>query len=110
MPFIVASRAFSEIRPPHATLITCPLASGDVDNVGMTTLRIDRGGDAGPVYGYSRVRAHAGDSHVVVQPRVVIDNLDAIREKLRDIERGAAPPLDTAGLRPRGDDRGCRRG
>lgn len=32
------------------------LASGDLDNVGMTVLRIDEGVDTGPVFGYFRAR------------------------------------------------------
>jgi hypothetical protein len=93
--FVMHPGVCPEYRNAHGCFWA--MASGDMDNVGMTLLRIDRGVDTGPVYGYFRVRAHAGDSHVVVQHRVVLDNLDAIREKLREIERGAAPPLDTAG-------------
>src|SRR5205823_4725689 len=59
------------------------LANGEREKVGMTLLRIDKGVDTGPVYGYFH---YAGDpateSHVVIQHRVVLDNLDALREKL----------------------------
>jgi hypothetical protein len=75
------------------------MAAGDVDNVGMTLLRIDRGVDTGPVYGYFRVDADARDSHVITQHRVVLDHLDSIRRKLQEIESGEAVPLDTAGRR-----------
>jgi hypothetical protein len=73
------------------------MASGDHANVGMTLLRIDRGVDTGPVFGYFRVDADPAESHVVTQHRSVLDHLDAIREKLLEIERGTAMPIDTAG-------------
>jgi hypothetical protein len=75
------------------------LASGDHGNVGMTLLRIDKGVDTGPVFGYFRVEATPAESHTVTQHRVVIEHLDAIRDKLLEIEAGAATPLDTAGRR-----------
>ena len=73
------------------------MASGDHGNVGMTLLRIDRGVDTGPVFSYFRVDAHPDESHVVTQHRVVLEHLDAIREKLLEIEAGTATPIDTAG-------------
>jgi hypothetical protein len=75
------------------------MATGDCDNVGMTLLRIDRGVDTGPVFGYFRVDADPHESHVITQHRVVVDHLDAIREKLLEIERGRAVPIDTTGRR-----------
>ena len=74
-------------------------ASGDDDNVGMTLLRIDKGVDTGPVFGYFRVAADARESHVVTQHRVVTEHLDAIRDMLLAIEAGTAPPIDTSGRR-----------
>src|SRR3954451_18453841 len=75
------------------------MARGDDDNVGMTLLRIDRGVDTGPVFGYFRVHADPAQSHMVVQHRVVLEHLDAIRDKLLEIERGTATPIDTTGRR-----------
>jgi hypothetical protein len=74
-------------------------ATGDRDKVGMTLLRIDKGVDTGPVYGYFYPGPDASDaeSHVVLQHRVVLDNLDAIRERLEEIRAGRARPLDTSG-------------
>src|SRR3954454_21865339 len=72
-------------------------ASGDDDNVGMTLLRIDKGVDTGPVFGYFRVAAGARESHVVTQHRVVTEHLDAIRDTLRAIEAGTAAAIDTKG-------------
>jgi formyl transferase-like protein len=74
-------------------------ATGDHENVGMTLLRIDRGVDTGPVFGYFRVTCDPAESHVVTQHRVVMDHLDAIRNSLLDIEAGTATPIDTAGRR-----------
>jgi len=73
------------------------MASGDFANVGMTLLRIDKGVDTGPVFGYFRVDADATESHVVTQHRAVLDHLDAIRDRLLEIEAGTATPIDTTG-------------
>lgn len=75
------------------------MATGDSGNVGMTLLRIDKGVDTGPVFGYYRVHADPAESHVVTQHRVVLDHLDAIRDKLLEIEAGTAAPIDTTGRR-----------
>jgi methionyl-tRNA formyltransferase len=73
------------------------MATGDRDNVGMTLLRIDKGVDTGPVFGYFRIDADPRESHVIMQHRAVLDHLDAIRDKLLEIEAGTAATLDTAG-------------
>jgi Formyl transferase len=74
------------------------LAQNDLDNVGLTLLRIDKGVDTGPVYGYFRCAYdETRDSHLVIQHRVAFDNLDALRQRLLDIDAGTARPLDTAG-------------
>jgi len=72
-------------------------ASGDYDNIGMTLLRIDKGVDTGPVFGYFRIVPDLRESHVVTQHRVVTEHLDAIRDKLLEIEAGAAVPIETRG-------------
>jgi folate-dependent phosphoribosylglycinamide formyltransferase PurN len=73
------------------------MATGDHANVGMTLLRIDKGVDTGPVFGYFRVQADPAESHVVTQHRVVLDHLAAIRDKLLEIAAGTAVPLETSG-------------
>jgi hypothetical protein len=74
------------------------IARGDLGNVGMTLLRIDRGVDTGPVFGYFRVTpASPQESHVVIQHRTVLDHLDAIRDRLLAIAQGEARPLATTG-------------
>jgi folate-dependent phosphoribosylglycinamide formyltransferase PurN len=73
------------------------LANGDHDNVGMTLIRIDRGVDTGPVFGYFRVAADPNESHIVTQHRVVLDHLDAIRDTMLAIDAGTALALPTTG-------------
>ena len=76
------------------------LANGDVDKVGMSLLKIDKGVDTGPVYGYySYPYNEAKESHVVIQHRVVLENLEALKTKLIEIADGMAVPLDTSGRR-----------
>ena len=72
-------------------------ANGDDQNVGMTLLRIDKGVDTGPVYGYFRVDPDAAESHVITQHRVVLEHLDGIRDKLIEIESGTAERVPTEG-------------
>jgi hypothetical protein len=106
------SRKVFEV-PPQGTFVMhpgiCPeyrnahgcfwaLARNDLDNVGVTLLRIDRGVDTGPVYAYFRCRFdEVGESHIVIQNRMVLDNLEAIQAKLLEISSGRAEPLDTTG-------------
>ena len=74
------------------------LANRDLSNVGLTLLQVDRGVDTGPVYGYYRYPFdETVESHIVIQHRAAFENLDAIAEKLREIERGVAQPLETGG-------------
>ena len=74
------------------------LAEGDVDKVGMTLLRIDAGVDTGPVYGYYRCDYdEVAESHIVIQSRVVFDNLDSLRQKFDEIFAGTAQTIDTKG-------------
>jgi hypothetical protein len=74
------------------------LANRDLERVGMTLLKIDSGVDTGPIYGYYTYDYdEATESHVVIQKRVVFENLDALREKLLEIGSGAAQPLDVDG-------------
>lgn len=74
------------------------LAQGDVSNVGMTLLRIDDGIDTGPVYGHYRCQFdELHDSHIKIQNKVVMDNYDAIRDRLIAIHEGDASVVDTSG-------------
>jgi hypothetical protein len=73
------------------------LASNDRENAGMTLLRIDKGVDTGPVFGYFRVPIDERESHIIIQNRVVFDNLEEIQRKLTGIVDGSARPIDTTG-------------
>ncbi len=67
---------------------------GDRRKVGMTLLKVDRGVDTGPVYGYFTYPFdERRESHHVIQQRVVLDNLDAIGRTLLDIAGGRARPI-----------------
>jgi folate-dependent phosphoribosylglycinamide formyltransferase PurN len=73
------------------------LARGDNENVGMTLLRIDEGIDTGPVFGHYYCEFDpVGDSHIKIQSKVVIDNFDALREKLIEIANGSAAAKDVS--------------
>jgi hypothetical protein len=74
------------------------LANNDLDRVGMTLLRIDKGVDTGPVYGYySYPFDEAGETHVVIQHRVVLENLQRLERKFQEIYAGEAEPLQVVG-------------
>lgn len=74
------------------------LVKNDVHKVGTSLLRIDAGVDTGPVYGYyTYPYDELLESHVVIQHRAVVENLDALRLKLTEIYRGMAAPIDTTG-------------
>jgi hypothetical protein len=74
------------------------LASDDLENVGMTLLRIDKGVDTGPTYGYYRYQYdEVHESHIVIQHRVVHENLDALQTKLTEIYDALARPVDVHG-------------
>lgn len=74
------------------------LANGDLDKVGMTLLRIDKGVDTGPPFGYYTYPFdEMRESHIVIQHRVVLENLDSLRVKLLEIFDGTAVPLNTSG-------------
>lgn len=74
------------------------LAQRDLSRVGMTLLKVDAGVDTGPVYGYYRYAFdEQRESHVIIQYRVVLENLDQVALRLREIAAGLAWPIDTEG-------------
>ena len=99
--------------PTHGTFVLhpgiCPeyrnahgcfwaLANRDLSRVGMTLLRIDRGVDTGPIFGYfSYPFDERAESHIIIQHRVVLENLGAIAERLRAIAAGDVIPLTVTG-------------
>ena len=74
------------------------LVNRDLEKVAMTLLRIDAGVDTGPVYGYySYPYDERSESHVIIQHRVMLDNLELLEQKLMAIAAGKAGPIDTSG-------------
>ena len=66
----------------------------DYENVGMTMLKIDKGVDTGPIFGYFTYDYDpVRESHVTIQSRVVFDNLEEIKNKITEIYQGTAQPL-----------------
>jgi len=110
---IIAERVFSIPRAGTFVLHPgiCPeyrnahgcfwaLANDDLERVGLTLLRIDRGVDTGPVFGYyTAAFDERSESHIVIQHRVLFDNLTPIAARLLEIFRGTAAPLSTTGRR-----------
>jgi len=74
------------------------LANDDVDTVGMTMLRIDKGVDTGPVFGYFRTTFdEVNQTHIQIQHAMVLDNLPAIAAKFQEIVAGTAPTISIEG-------------
>ena len=94
--FVIHPGICPEYRNAHGCFWA--LAERDCDRVGATLLRIDKGIDTGPVFGYFRAPIdEVAESHVRIQARVVYDNLDAIATTLRQVHAGNAAPLETNG-------------
>lgn len=92
--FVMHPGVCPEYRNAHGCFWA--LANGELDKVGMTLLKVDRGIDTGPVYGFFTYDYdEKRESHIVIQHRVVFDNLDRIRDTLLRIENGTAPTIDT---------------
>lgn len=74
------------------------LVNGDRGRVGMTLLKIDRGIDTGPVYGYfSAPIDEVQQSHLAIQRRMTYDNLHRVQRVLEQVHAGVAEPISTAG-------------
>lgn len=74
------------------------LAENDPAKVALTVLRIDSGIDTGPVYGFfSYPFDPLTESHVVIQLRVLTENLGGIASLLLGILNGCIVPIDTTG-------------
>jgi hypothetical protein len=94
--FVLHPGVCPEYRNAHGAFWA--LAERDLGNVGLTLLKIDRGVDTGPVYGYySYEFDEVNESHIVIMTRLVLENLDALRDKLLQIHGGEAPCIDTTG-------------
>lgn len=98
--FVMHPGVCPEYRNAHGCFWA--LANEDLDKVGMTLLKIDEGVDTGPVYGYfSYPYNELQESHIIIQNRTVLDNLDEIAQKLQIVHAGEAEVIDTRG-RPSG--------
>jgi methionyl-tRNA formyltransferase len=74
------------------------LARRDLDRVGMTLLRIDEGVDTGPIYLHASCAFdECAESHVVIQERVVLENLGRIARVLTDLHHGEVTLIPVAG-------------
>jgi methionyl-tRNA formyltransferase len=94
--FVLHPGVCPEYRNAHGCFWA--LARRDLEKVATTLLKVDRGVDTGPVFGYySYGYDEAAESHTLIQQRVVYENLDAIAAKLKQIAAGGATPIDTAG-------------
>ncbi|HEX5633589.1 MAG TPA: formyltransferase family protein [Gemmatimonadales bacterium] len=78
------------------------LAHDDRERVGMTMLKIDEGVDTGPIFGYFTADFdEVAESHVVIQQRMVVDNLPAIAERLAAVAAGEVQPVSVDGRESR---------
>jgi methionyl-tRNA formyltransferase len=94
--FVMHPGICPEYRNAHGSFWA--LANRDLKMVGMTLLRIDKGVDTGPVFGYYTYPFdELRESHIVIQHRVVLENLDALRIKFLEIFNGTAIQLNTSG-------------
>jgi folate-dependent phosphoribosylglycinamide formyltransferase PurN len=75
------------------------LVNRDLERVGMTLLKIDKGIDTGPVYLQAGCSIdEVSESHSVIQYRVVTENLHKIASTLIDLFNGKhVEPIPTAG-------------
>jgi hypothetical protein len=76
------------------------LAQRDLGNVGLTLLRIDKGIDTGPAFAYFRAPYdECIESHCIIQDRMLLHNLEAIRDCFLGIAAGCMEPISAAGRR-----------
>lgn len=94
--FVMHPGICPEYRNAHGCFWS--LANDDLERVGMTLLRVDRGVDTGPIFGYYRCRyEERKESHIVIQLRTVFDNLDELQLQLAKIYDGCVAPISIEG-------------
>lgn len=94
--FVMHPGVCPEYRNAHGCFWA--LVQRDLGKVGMTLLKIDKGVDTGPIFGhYSYAYDEVNESHIVIQQRVVLENLAALAQKLQEIHGGSAVPVDVSG-------------
>ena len=96
--FVMHPGVCPEYRNAHGCFWA--LSHRDLNKVGMTLLKIDKGIDTGPVYGYYTYDYdEVNESHIVIQYRVTFENLEQMEKRFREIAEGKAATLDTSGRR-----------
>lgn len=88
------------IAPEYRNAHGCfwAMANDDFDRVGLTVLRADRGIDTGPIFGYFRYGYDpVRESYAEISNRVLLDNLGAITDLLKQVAAGAATAIPTSG-------------
>jgi folate-dependent phosphoribosylglycinamide formyltransferase PurN len=94
--FVIHPGICPEYRNAHGCFWA--LARRDMDRVGATLLRIDSGVDTGPVFAYYGADIdELHESHVVIQHRVVFDNLERLASDLQRVHGREAEPVDVSG-------------
>lgn len=75
------------------------IANKDYNNVGVTLLKIDRGVDTGPIYGYFKYDYNSkSETHNIIQTKVVSENFDQIKTRLIEVFNDEAQNVNTEGL------------
>ena len=88
------------ICPEYRNAYGCfwALANTDLERVDVTLLKIYKDVDTGPVYGYYCYNYdELGESHHKMHWRCVLENLEPLAQKLRQIGCGSAQTIDTKG-------------
>lgn len=98
--FVLHPGVCPEYRNAHGCFWA--LARRDMDRVGVTLLRVDAGVDTGAVFGYFTYPFdEKHESHITIQDRVVLDNLETIRGALMRVLEHRATRIDTTGRESR---------
>jgi peptidoglycan/xylan/chitin deacetylase (PgdA/CDA1 family) len=72
------------------------LANRDMNKVGMSLVKIDKGIDTGPIHGFFYADFdEKSDSHIVIQNKVVLDNLFSLEKELLKINNETSFSIDT---------------
>lgn len=93
--FVLHPGVCPEYRNAHGCFWA--LARRDLGRCGATVLQIDEGVDTGPIHGYLHSDVdELRESHVVIEHRVVFDNLDRVAAILQDAHAGRADVVDVS--------------
>lgn len=94
--FVIHPGICPEYRNAHGCFWA--LVTRDLENVGMTLLKVDRGIDTGPIYLQRSCSFNeTTESHTTIQYRVVLENLTTIERVLYAACQGRAEPIDIRG-------------